>query len=477
MLAVQFAQHLPQGRMLLIYGLLLVIGSVLAAAAAGPAMFIAGHVLQGLCTSLLLIAAAPPLFLGYPAARLRWSAMIMNMCLFGAVTAGPLIGGVQASFHAWRPLFWIVAGIAAAGLAMSLLTFQDAPPADRAAPRDPTALGLAAAGSVAAFWGASELITHRFLDPVAVVPLLAGLALIIGLWVYQYHAPRPLLTLRSLASTIPVTGVVVAICAAAASTSALGLTAAVLAPRYAPLHLGLLFVPELAGAVITSIVLFAVFTTRGIHYFVLAGMIFLTAGVLMLREVIPPSSAFTLAGSGLTGVGIGASVTPALFLAAFSLRSAGLQRVFAVLELLRGGCIPGRAGPAALRRHAGRPADRGDGHRLVDLLRRVGRRGAGRRRALPARRGTAVGPQGATVEGPRRFGLAVPAAASRGPPWPGPAGDGRGVGPPQHGPPAVAQSAVTGPAPWCSATTAPSWPGPRSPKPATSCLPTATRWW
>jgi hypothetical protein len=57
-----------------------------------------------------------------------------------------------------------------------------------------------------------------------------------------------------------------------------GLTAAVLAPRYAPLHPGLLFAPELAGAVITSIVLFEVFTTRGIHYFVLAGMIFLTAG-------------------------------------------------------------------------------------------------------------------------------------------------------------------------------------------------------
>src|SRR5207244_7444450 len=116
-LAVQVAQHLPQRRMLLVYGPLLVIGSVLAAAAAGPAMFIAGHVLQGLCTSLLLIAAAPPLFLGYPAARLRWSAMIMTSCRFCAVTAGPLIGGAQASFHAWRPLFWIVAGIAAAGLA------------------------------------------------------------------------------------------------------------------------------------------------------------------------------------------------------------------------------------------------------------------------------------------------------------------------------------------------------------------------
>src|ERR1700728_4285546 len=57
-LAVQIAQHLPQRRMLVVYGSLLVIGSVLAAAATGPAMFIVGHVPQGVCTSLLLIRAA-----------------------------------------------------------------------------------------------------------------------------------------------------------------------------------------------------------------------------------------------------------------------------------------------------------------------------------------------------------------------------------------------------------------------------------
>ncbi len=334
-LAVQLAQHLPQRRLLLVYGTLLVIGSVLAAAATGPAMFITGHVLQGLCTSLLLIAAAPPLFLGYPAAKLRGTAVIFNICLFGAVTAGPLIGGAQASFHAWRPLFWIVAGIALAALVMSLLTFTDAPPADRSAPRDPAVIGLAAAGSVAAFWGASELTTHRFLDPAVVVPLLAGLALIVILWVYQYRARNPLLPLRSLNTTIPVTGVVVAICAAAASTSAIALTATVLAPHYTPLHLGLLYVPELGGAVLTSIVLGTVFTTRLIHYFVLAGMIFLAAGIAVLHGAVPPTAALTLVGSGLTGVGIGASVVPALFLAGFSLRSASIQRVFAILELLR----------------------------------------------------------------------------------------------------------------------------------------------
>lgn len=334
-IAVQFAQHLPQRRMMILYASLLVIGSVLAAAATGPAMFIVGHILQGLCTSLLLIAAAPPLFLGFPAAKLRWTAVIMNLCIFGAVAAGPLIGGAQASFHAWRPLFWIVAGIAALGLVMSLLTFTDAPPADRSAPRDPAVIGLAAAGSVAAFWGASELLTHRFADPVTLGPLLFGLALIIILCVYQYRARNPLLTLRSLASTIPVSGIVIAICAAAASTSAIALTGTVLAHRFLPLHLGLLYLPELGAAVIVAVIFGAVFSTRLIHYFALMGMAFLAAGVLVLQVAVPPSASLALAGSGLVGIGIGASVTPALFLAGFSLRSASVQRVFAVLELLR----------------------------------------------------------------------------------------------------------------------------------------------
>ena len=45
---------------------------------------------------------------------------------------------------------------------------------------------------------------------MAVVPLLVGIALIIALIVYEYRARHPLLILRALASTIPVTGVVVA---------------------------------------------------------------------------------------------------------------------------------------------------------------------------------------------------------------------------------------------------------------------------
>jgi len=334
-IAVQFAQHLPQRRMMLAYATVLVIGSVLAAAAVNAPMFIVGHILQGLCTSLLLIAAAPPLFLGYPAAKLRWTTMIMNMCIFGAVAAGPLIGGAQAESHAWRPLFWIAAGVAVLALVLALATFEDAPPADRSAPKDVKAIGLAAVGAVAAFWGVSELTTHGFADPVAIGPLAGGLVLIIALWVYQYRGTSVLLTLRPLASTYPVAGIVVAICAAAASVTAIALTSASLASRYAPLHLGLLYLPELGGAVLASIVFGAVFSTRLIHWFTLFGMACLAAGILVIRGAIPPTTTLTLAGSALIGVGVGASVVPALFLAGFSLRSASIQRVFAILELMR----------------------------------------------------------------------------------------------------------------------------------------------
>jgi MFS family permease len=335
-LAVQFAQHLPQRRMLLGYAVLLVLGSILAASAQDPAMFIAGRVIQGLCTSLLLISAVPPLAIGYPPHKLRDTAVIMNMCIFGAVALGPFIGGLQAQANEWRPLFWIIVGVSLVALLLAVLTFEDSPAANPDSPRDLPAIGLALVGCVAAFFGTSQLTSHAFLSPIVIVPLVGGLAAIIVLIVYQYRAKQPLLTIRSmLTSTMPVAGIAVALFAAAASVSATALTAAALAGRYSPLHIGVLYLPEAAGAVITSVVLGIVITRRAMHYLPLVGMIFLAAGIAVFALEVPSSQAMTLLGSGLTGIGLGATVAPALFVAGFSLASANLQRVFAIVELLR----------------------------------------------------------------------------------------------------------------------------------------------
>jgi MFS family permease/nucleotide-binding universal stress UspA family protein len=335
-LAVQFAQHLPQRRMLVLYAVILVVGSVIAAAAQNAGMFITGHVLQGLATSMLLIAAAPPLTIGFPRDKLRNTAVIMNMCVFGAVALGPFIGGVQAEAHAWRPLFWIVAAVASLALVLAALTFDDAPPADRDAPRDVYAIALAAAGCTAAFVGASQLTSHGFGDAAVTVPMLGGLALIVVLIVYQFRARRPLLTIRTmLTSSIPVAGVGVALFAAAASVAATALTANVFLESFSPAHVGLLYLPELGGAVVMAVVFGFVISRRSMHYLPLVGMALLAAGILVFLLALPANQPLALLASALTGLALGATVAPALFVAGFSLESNSLQRVFAIIELLR----------------------------------------------------------------------------------------------------------------------------------------------
>ena len=71
------------------------------------------------------------------------------------------------------------------------------------------------------------------------------------------------------------------------------------------------------------------------HYLPLVGMILLAAGIVVFRIEVPSSQALTLVGSGLTGLGLGATVAPALFVAGFSLPAFNLQRVFAIVELFR----------------------------------------------------------------------------------------------------------------------------------------------
>jgi hypothetical protein len=64
-------------------------------------------------------------------------------------------------------------------------------------------------------------------------------------------------------------------------------------------------------------------------------MVALAAGITVFLIEVPSSQTLTLVGSGLTGLGLGATVAPALFVAGFSLAAANLQRVFAIVELLR----------------------------------------------------------------------------------------------------------------------------------------------
>jgi MFS family permease len=335
-LAVQLASRLPARRLLVLYAIGFVVASALAAWSPSAPWFVAGHIGQGLGTGLLLIAAVPPLVTSWPASRMPTTAGVMNLGIFGAVALGPVVGGIAAGGGSWRPLLWIFTALAAGALLFALLTYEDRPPQDPSAPVDLVALGLAGAGCAAAFLGVAELVDRRLTDPVVLAPLVAGLAMLVVLLVHQYRTPNPLIPLRQIVHTVPIAGIVTAISAGAASVALVELVQTALHDQgVGPRHVGLLFVPEFASALLAAGLFARLVRTRGVGIMAVGGLTMLAAGAAVLFSTPSGGDAVVLVGTALVGLGVGSSVSPALFLSGFSLRSAILPRVFSLIELLR----------------------------------------------------------------------------------------------------------------------------------------------
>lgn len=333
--AVQFAVHRPARRMLLVYVSLFLVASLVAATAVSGVVFAVAFVVQGFCTSLMLIAAVPPLVTGWPVAKMPMTGMIMNLCVFGAVAAGPTIGGLLASAHEWRLLFWCVAAIALVALAMALLTFEDQPAQDKGAPLDVVANVLAVAGCAAAFYGVGALESGA-LRSWPVILMAVGVATIAALVVHQFRVKDPLMPVRQLATTLPLMGIIIAMCVSAGAFGLMELALSVLAKHSSPATAALVFVPEFVAALITAGIFAALFKTRYTPVLALAGTVSLLAAALVLIHLSSESDVSISIGAGLIGLGVGASVSPSLFIAGFSLRSNQIQRVFAFIELMRG---------------------------------------------------------------------------------------------------------------------------------------------
>jgi hypothetical protein len=110
----------------------------------------------------------------------------------------------------------------------------------------------------------------------------------------------------------------------------------VLQKKTTPTSLALQFLPEFGAALITAVLFGFLFRTRFTPVLAVSGLAMVSAAAALLTGLATGGSALVAAGSGLIGLGVGASVSPALFITGFSLRSSQIQRVFALLELLRG---------------------------------------------------------------------------------------------------------------------------------------------
>ncbi|HEY6538004.1 MAG TPA: MFS transporter [Candidatus Dormibacteraeota bacterium] len=336
--AVALNQKLPPRRLLLAYEVTFVIGSVLCALAPDMVWFGIGRVAQGAATGLLLVAALPPLVTRFRADKLPTTAAVINVGLFGAVTLGPILGGLAAGPSAWRTYFWILAALGALGLGLEWLAVDHRDPLNADRPTDWAALALAGLGTCLPFFGVSELVAQPLLSAPVLAPLVVGLASLVGLIVLEFHRAQPLMPVRLLHTTLPEAGILGAMAAGAIYVAIVELIQLSLTDvaHLSPVGTGFLFWPGLVGIGLAAVAFRQLFPTRYVPLLVLLGMLVLAGAALLLGLAgRHPDAVEIMTAAGALGFGAGAAVSPGLFLAGLSLPSAQIGTVFAMVELLR----------------------------------------------------------------------------------------------------------------------------------------------
>jgi hypothetical protein len=255
------------------------------------------------------------------------------------VTLGPLLGGITAYGHAWRGFYGALGAVGCVTWLLALLTLPQAEPPNRDLPFDLAAIALGMPATVLPFWAVGELSGPGFTSPLFIVPLTVGLTCFVALLLVEYHRKEPLAPVKQMWHTLPIVGTLAAMIGGAAFFTLLMLAQQYLlrVEHSSMLQAGLAFWPQVIGVIITASLLGLLLRTRMLPLLVLGGMLLLIGAGALLLTLPPTSGAHTrvLAAAGLLGLGAGATVSPGLYLAAFSLPSRIVGRTFALVELVR----------------------------------------------------------------------------------------------------------------------------------------------
>lgn len=338
LLGGDLVQRFRQRRLFLLCESLFIAGCIMSALARGPVLYGAGRELSGFATGLLLIVALPPVIQNFPASRMPITVVAVNIGFFGAVCAGPVLGGAVWLGHDWRWFYAGLAGLGAIALGLALLTLPLKDPPNPDLPFDWSAVVLALGATVLVFFASAELTKHPFASFRFALPVSLGLICFLALTLTQYHQKQPLSPIKEMWTTLPVIGTFAAMIGGGIFFSFVELAEdfQVSALHGSPWRAGMLLWPLIPAVLVSAGLLGVAIKTRLLPFLILAGMACIVGGGAMIGSMTPAHAGImTLAAAGLLGFGAGATVAPGLYLAGFSLGPRNIGRIFALVELVR----------------------------------------------------------------------------------------------------------------------------------------------
>jgi EmrB/QacA subfamily drug resistance transporter len=172
-------------------------GSLLAAAAAWPAMLITARLIQGLGGAFLVPGSLALINSTFdredrPAAIGTWTAWTST-----AFALGPVLGGLAVDFLSWRWIYILLAILVVIGFALTFWLRPMPGPAERARV-DVAGAALSAIGLAATVYALIEC-HHRGWTSTLVTTLLVGLAALLAFVAWERRTPDPMVPLRLFA--------------------------------------------------------------------------------------------------------------------------------------------------------------------------------------------------------------------------------------------------------------------------------------
>ncbi len=274
----------PQRKLFLLLEAVYVVGAILDATATSVVQLAAGLMLQGFTTGLLLVVALPPVVRNFSAKKMPLTSAAIDMGLFGAITAGPLVGAVLAASHAWRVYFVSLAALGALVLLTAALSLPDQDPVQTERVVDWHGVWLGLGAAVLPFYASGVLQGAGFAGWQFTVPLGVGVICLIALLLTQYYKHEPLTPIKPMWNTYPVVGTLVAMFAGGIFVTLLdlGLRFLTRVLHVQPLNASLDFWPLLPAVVVSATLLGILIRARWLPLLVLGGMLCLIAAAWMM---------------------------------------------------------------------------------------------------------------------------------------------------------------------------------------------------